>query len=99
MRGTIKECGLFQHGEIRPTLRPYPEAELDKVTYLVYDTANTLIASGVASAAGEGRYQATLTTDITSELLPGASKIEFIAISKQVSLPTFAEKQFLAVEP
>jgi len=77
----------------------YPEEDLDKVTYLLYDTANTLIASGQATAAGEGRYQAVLSEDITSKLLPGASKIEFIAISKQVSLPTFAVKQFLAVEP
>lgn len=79
--------------------KPYPEAELDKVTYLVYDTSNALIASGEAAAAGEGRFQVVLSTDITSKLLPGASKIEFIAVSKQVSLPTFAEKQFLAVEP
>jgi peptide/nickel transport system substrate-binding protein len=76
----------------------YPQADIDKVAYLLYDAEGTLVHSGEASAVADGQYSVTLTTAELGKLPAGSAKIEFVVSSKLVAIPTFAGLEF-AVAP
>jgi peptide/nickel transport system substrate-binding protein len=78
---------------------PYPQADLNMVTYMVYDSGNNLIVSANAAAVADGHYQAVLSSEVTSKLVAGAGKIEFVVSPKVVSIPTFASREFRAIAP
>jgi peptide/nickel transport system substrate-binding protein len=77
---------------------PYPSADLAKVSYLLYNAEGEMVASGEASLAAEGQYQAALTAAELGKLSAGSAKIEFVASSARVAIPTFAAFDF-AVTP
>jgi peptide/nickel transport system substrate-binding protein len=74
---------------------PYPEAEINSVSYLVYDAEGNLVLNGQAEFGAEGQYSATLTADQLAQLPTGSAKIEFIVASKAVAIPTFAGFEFV----
>jgi hypothetical protein len=78
---------------------PYPQAYIDRVSYLLYDASGELVASGVAEAVAEGQYQVTLSGDETGLLSTGAAKIEFVVASNVVAIPTFSAFEFVATAP
>lgn len=77
---------------------PYPQADIAKVSYLLYNAEGTLVASGGASVVAEGQYSATLTAAELGKLSAGSAKIEIVVSSNLVALPTFAGFEF-AVTP
>ena len=74
---------------------PYPQAEINSVSYLVYDTEGCLVLSGEAEFVAEGQYAATLTAAQLAQLPTGSAKIEFVVASKAVAIPTFAGFEFV----
>jgi len=74
---------------------PYPLADLDNVTYLVFDATGALVFNGQGEAVEDGLFQITLTADQTSELESGANKLEVVVVSKAVAIPTFGTFEFV----
>jgi peptide/nickel transport system substrate-binding protein len=77
---------------------PYPQADIDKVAYLLYDAEGSLVHSGEASVVTDGQYFVTLGAAELGKLPAGSAKIEFVVSSKLVAIPTFASYEF-AVTP
>jgi peptide/nickel transport system substrate-binding protein len=74
---------------------PYANSDISEVKYLLFDATGELVASGPAEALEDGHYQATLTSDATSELEAGSNKIEFVVVPSVVSIPSFASFEFV----
>ena len=74
---------------------PYPQADIDKVSYLLYDTEGNLVLSSEASLVAEGQYAAVLTAEQLAKLPTGSAKIEFVVSSKLVAIPSFAGFEFV----
>ncbi len=77
---------------------PYPQADIEKVAYLLYDAEGNLVLSGDAAFVAEGQYSVALGVEELGKLSAGAAKIEFVVSSKLVAIPTFAGFEF-AVSP
>jgi hypothetical protein len=73
----------------------YPQAAIDKVSYMIYDASGKLALSGEASAVAEGQYSVTLTAEQLAKLTAGVAKIEFVVSSNVVAIPTFASLEFV----
>jgi peptide/nickel transport system substrate-binding protein len=74
---------------------PYPQDDVDKVAYLLYDAEGSLVLSGEAAVVADGQYSVTLTAVELGKLPAGSAKIEFIVSSKMVAIPTFASLEFM----
>ena len=53
---------------------------------------------GEAEAVEDGLWQIVLTAEETAELPTGVNRLEVIAASKMVSIPTFESMQFVSVK-
>ncbi|MBN2045454.1 MAG: hypothetical protein JW757_10575, partial [Anaerolineales bacterium] len=78
---------------------PYPNADLASVNFLLFDAKGVLAATGAATAVEDGLFQAVLTADMTSKLEAGSNKLVVAVGSKVVSIPTFANYEFVTVAP
>ncbi|HEY80488.1 MAG TPA: ABC transporter substrate-binding protein [Caldilineae bacterium] len=76
---------------------PYPAAEIGEVKYLVFDSESNLIASGPAELVEDGKYQVVLGSDVTGKLEAGSNRIEVAVTSLVVSIPSFADMEFVSV--
>ncbi len=76
---------------------PYPADEISEVKYLVFDSNGDLVATGSAEAVEDGAYQVILGGDITSEMDPGSNRIEVAVSPLTVSVPSFADMEFVTV--
>ena len=74
---------------------PYPAGEIDSVSYMLYDAEKNLVETGEAVAVADGLYQIVLTADQTSALTSGASRLVAAVTSQVVSIPAFAEYEFM----
>jgi peptide/nickel transport system substrate-binding protein len=74
---------------------PYPAAEIKGVTYLVFDSAGTLVTQGVAEFVADGQYIVKLSADVTNGMASGAYKLEATAVSLLVAIPTFVAFEFI----
>lgn len=74
---------------------PYANADLDMVSYLVFDATGALAMKGDAEAVEDGYFQITLDT---SELPAGSSKLAVITVSKRALLPVKQVFEFVMVE-
>ena len=74
---------------------PYSQADINSVSYLVYDTEGALVLSGEAVFVAEGQYSVTLTDADLAQLPTGSAKIEFVVASNAVAIPTFAGFEFV----
>ncbi len=79
--------------------QPYPQADIYKAVYMVYDGTGNMIAQGDAAFVAEGQYQVTLPADMTGTLPTGSTKIELVVVPNVVSIPTFAPFQFIVSAP
>lgn len=77
---------------------PYANADISEVKYLLFNTNGEVVASGVATEAGEGQYQVTLDADTTSKLDTGANRIEIIVVPSIVSIASFASFEFVVTK-
>ncbi|MGI6740510.1 MAG: ABC transporter substrate-binding protein [Brevefilum sp.] len=74
---------------------PYPTADLKEVNYLLFDATGALVGKGLAEMVEEGLYSVTLSADDTSALAAGSNKLEVIVVPSAVSIPTFAQIEFV----
>ena len=77
--------------------QPYPADEINEVKFLVFDANGNLAYTGTAEPAGDGQYNAVLSSDVTSKLEAGSDRIEVAVTSKVVSIPSFASMEFVTV--
>lgn len=73
--------------------RPYPSREVEEVKFLLFDAKSALIASGQAQQAGD-IWKVVLSPQITQRLGAGSNRLEVIAVSRVVSVPSFATVSF-----
>ncbi len=78
---------------------PYAADEISAVKYLVFDATGALVATGDAEMVADGEYMVTLSADETGQMEPGAAKIEVAVSPLAVSVPTFADLEFVVVAP
>jgi peptide/nickel transport system substrate-binding protein len=74
---------------------PYPQSDIEKMAYLLYDAEGNLVLIDEASAVADGQYSVTLTAEQLDKLPVGGAKIEFVVSSKLVAIPTFASLEFV----
>ncbi len=79
--------------------QPYPQADIMKAVYMVYDGVGNMIFQGDAEFVEEGQYQVVLGADVTKDLPTGSTKVEVVVIPTVVSIPTFAPFQFVVSAP
>ena len=72
----------------------YAAADIKQVKYLLYDPTGAVIASGDATANGDGSYQIVLDAAITSKLVAGSDKIEVAVVPIPVAIPAFTSMDF-----
>jgi len=78
--------------------QPYPSKDLDKVSYTLFGSDGSVVASGDAKFKAEGQYTIDLTTDQTSKLPAGSASLSIAVASKAVALPTFVTYQFVGTK-
>ncbi|HEY64529.1 MAG TPA: ABC transporter substrate-binding protein [Caldilineae bacterium] len=76
---------------------PYPADEIAEVKYLVFDVNGDLVATGEATLVEDGHYQVVLGSDVTSKLEAGSNRIEIAVSPKTVSVPSFADMEFVSI--
>lgn len=78
---------------------PYAVEDMDFVRFLVLDAKGQLVAVGDAQPVRDGVWQVVLTPEQTAGLEVGSSRLEVVAVSKLVSIPTSERFAFVAVGP
>ena len=76
---------------------PYPQSEIRRVVYLLYDATGAVVETGDASAVADGQYQVVLSADTTSKLTAGADKLEVAVLPIPVLVPNFTSLDFVTV--
>lgn len=76
---------------------PYPQSEISKVKYLLYDATGAVVQTGEATAVADGQYQVVVGPDVTSKLTAGSDKIEVAVVPMSVAVPTFTSLDFVTV--
>jgi peptide/nickel transport system substrate-binding protein len=77
--------------------QPYPEADIRGVKYILYDASGAVLNVGDAEAMGDGQYQVTLGSDVTSKLPTGSARLEIAVVPTPVAIPAFTSLDFVAV--
>lgn len=77
--------------------KPYPNARMDFVKFLVMDPAGNILAKGAAKPVAEGTWQVTLPPEDTGKLAPGTYRFMVIALSKDVAVPASKEAPFVVI--
>ena len=74
---------------------PNPADDISEVKYLVFDSAGELAASGVAEPVEDGLWEIVLDAETTEALPEGSTRIEAVAVSLFVAVPSFSDLQFV----
>jgi len=74
---------------------PYPMADIDAINYLVFDANGALVAQGTAEGVEDGAWQVVLGSDVTGALAEGSNRLDIVAVSKLVAIPTLASYEFV----
>jgi len=73
----------------------YPQAEIKKVKYLLYNAKGDVVSVGEAKAVANGKYQVVLPADVTAKLEAGSNKLEVAVLPLPISVPTFSSVVFV----
>lgn len=76
----------------------YPKDEVASVKYLVIDAEGNLAGAGEGEMVTDGTAFVTLTSDLTSKLMEGSSRLEIIAVLKPVAKPSLGAISFIVTE-
>lgn len=102
---TVEGPGIVKAGEeaafdVMITFKdmPYPNADLQNVTYWVTDAQDNVISQGVADAVEDGHYTVVLSPDVTKTLVSGSNRLSIAVTSKVVSIPAFASIEFVSAQ-
>lgn len=93
---TLGEGARFT-AEVRFRGEPYPENEIDRVQYLLFDGRGNLIDKGRAESAGNGQWRVDLAPTELLALGSGANSMEFAVTAQSVALPAFASHVFASL--
>ncbi len=74
---------------------PYPVADIEAINYLVFDATGAMVAQGAAEAVEDGVWQVMLGSDVTGALAEGSNRLDIVAVSKLVAIPTLASYEFV----
>ena len=74
--------------------RPYRAADIESVTYLLFNGRGELVKVGPATPVKDGQWKVDLTAADTRALGAGSNRIEIAVASKIVSIPSFDQLQF-----
>jgi peptide/nickel transport system substrate-binding protein len=77
--------------------QPYATDDMDFVKYLIIGPAGDVKGIGSATAVKDGEWKITLSAADTSILPTGSNKIEVVASSKLVSIPSSDSTSFITV--
>ena len=73
----------------------YPNDDVKEVKFILYDAVGSVVHVGNAEAVGEGLYQVTLDSEITSKLQSGSAKLEVAVVPIPVAIPAFTSVDFV----
>lgn len=73
----------------------YPNEDVKEVKFILYDAAGSVVHVGNAEAVGEGLYQVTLDSEVTSKLQSGSAKLEVAVVPIPVAIPAFTSVDFV----
>lgn len=73
----------------------YPAAEIEKVSFILFDANKEVVGKGEATLVADGQYQVVLPADLTSKLEAGGSKVLVAISSAVVSIPAFVNYEFV----
>ena len=74
---------------------PYPVDDIEAINYLVFDATGALVAQGAAEGVEDGVWQVVLGSDVTGALAEGSNRLDIVAVSKLVAIPTLASYEFV----
>ena len=74
---------------------PYPMDDIDTINYLVFDANGALVAQGAAEGVEDGVWQVVLDAATTGALVEGSNRLDIVAVSKLVAIPTLASYEFV----
>ena len=77
--------------------QPYPQADIARVKYILYDATGEVVTVGDATAVADGQYQVTLGSDVTSNLPTGSARLEVAVVPISVAIPSFTSFDFVAI--
>lgn len=73
----------------------YPMDDIDGVTYLLFDATGAQVGAGMATAVEDGLWEVVLSSETTDALAEGSNRLEVVAVSKLVALPSLSGYQFV----
>jgi len=76
----------------------YLNSDIKLVKYILYDTTGAVVSVGEAVAVGDGQYQVTLGSDVTSKLQTGSAKLEVAVVPIPVAVPSFTSFDFVVIK-
>jgi peptide/nickel transport system substrate-binding protein len=76
---------------------PYPADQIDALKFLLFNAKGEVVTVGAGDAA-DGVYSVTLPADVTSQLEEGSNKLQVAVTSKAVSIPSYANFEFVTVK-
>ncbi len=77
--------------------QPYPQSDIQKVKYILYDASGTVVNVGDAQAVEDGHYRVTLPADVTSKLPNGSARLEVAVVPIPMAIPSFTAIDFVAI--
>ena len=77
--------------------QPYPQSDISRVKYILYDATGAVVSVGDATAISDGQYQVTLTSEETAKLPTGSARLEVAVAPIPVAIPSFTSLDFVAV--
>jgi peptide/nickel transport system substrate-binding protein len=76
---------------------PYPESDIEQVSFLLFNRTGELVRTGSASSEGGGNWSITIPVEQVAALGVGGNRLEVAVIASPVALPSFGTHGFATV--
>jgi peptide/nickel transport system substrate-binding protein len=76
---------------------PYPAKDIEFVRFLLFDAQGRIVERAEAQAVRDGLWRISLTAEQTRRLPVGANRLEVVATSRAVAVPSFKSFLFVSV--
>ncbi|MBI3915336.1 MAG: ABC transporter substrate-binding protein [Chloroflexi bacterium] len=78
--------------------QPYAQKDIDFVKFILVDATGNVGLSGDAKAVKDGEWAVSLTAAQTNALAAGSNRLEVVAVSKLVAIPTSESFTFVTLK-